>query len=194
MAAVVELRDVSYRVGDVAALRHVDLCVEEGETLVLLGRSGSGKTTLLKTVNRLITPTTGDVRFQGRSVLEWDPIQLRRRIGYVIQDGGLFPHVTVEANVGLVPKLEGWPEARIRTRTAELLDALGLPVSVYGSRYPGSFRVARSSGSALRERWLPILRCCCWTNRSPLSTRSRVLKHSGSSSNSGSRFGRLRCL
>jgi len=137
MAAVVELRDVSYRVGDVAALRHVDLCVEEGETLVLLGRSGSGKTTLLKTVNRLITPTTGDVRFQGRSVLEWDPIQLRRRIGYVIQDGGLFPHVTVEANVGLVPKLEGWPEARIRTRTAELLDALGLPVSVYGSRYPG---------------------------------------------------------
>src|SRR5437763_8934869 len=137
MAAVVELRDVCYRVGDVAALRHVDLCVEEGETLVLLGRSGSGKTTLLKTVNRLITPTTGDVRFQGRSVLEWDPIQLRRRIGYVIQDGGLFPHVTVEENVGLVPKLEGWPEARIRARTAELLETLGLPVSVYGSRYPG---------------------------------------------------------
>jgi osmoprotectant transport system ATP-binding protein len=137
MAAVVELRDVSYRVGDVAALRHVDLCVEEGETLVLLGRSGSGKTTLLKTVNRLITPTTGDVRFQGRSVLEWDPIQLRRRIGYVIQDGGLFPHVTVEENVGLVPKLEGWPEARIRARTAELLDVLGLPIAVYGRRYPG---------------------------------------------------------
>src|SRR3954454_7820619 len=136
MAAVVEFREVSYRIGGRDVLRHIDLSVEEGETLVLLGRSGSGKTTLLKTVNRLITPTTGDVRFQGRSVLEWDPIPLRRGIGYVIEDGGLFPHVTVEENVGLVPKLEGWPEARIRARTSELLDALGLPVSVYGSRYP----------------------------------------------------------
>lgn len=136
MAALVELRDLSYRVGDAHVLRNVSLCVEEGETLVLLGRSGSGKTTLLRMVNRLITPTAGDVRFQGRSVLEWDATQLRRRIGYVIQDGGLFPHLNVERNVGLVPKLEGWPEPRIRGRTAELLSALGLPVSIYGSRYP----------------------------------------------------------
>jgi osmoprotectant transport system ATP-binding protein len=136
MAALVELRDVSYHIGGVAALSNVSLQVEEGETLILLGRSGSGKTTLLKTVNRLITPTSGDVRFQGRSVPEWDPIQLRRQIGYVIQDGGLFPHVTVERNVGLVPRLEGWPEARIRDRSAELLEALGLPFSIYGPRYP----------------------------------------------------------
>jgi osmoprotectant transport system ATP-binding protein len=136
MAALVELRDVSYNVDDRAVLRNINLDVEEGETLVLLGRSGSGKTTLLKTVNGLIRPATGEVRFEGRSVLEWDPIQLRRRIGYVIQDGGLFPHWTVERNVGLVPKLDGWPESKIRLRTAELLQALGLGVSTYGSRYP----------------------------------------------------------
>jgi osmoprotectant transport system ATP-binding protein len=136
MPALAELRNVSYSVGDLAVLHHVDLSVEEGETLVLLGRSGSGKTTLLKMVNRLVTPTAGEVRFQGKSVSEWDPIQLRRRIGYVIQEGGLFPHETVERNVGLVPKLEGWPESRIRSRTAELLEALGLPVSIYASRYP----------------------------------------------------------
>jgi osmoprotectant transport system ATP-binding protein len=136
MAALVEFRDVSYRVGDITVLRNVDLCVQEGETLVLLGRSGSGKTTLLKMVNRLLTPTTGDVLFQGRSVLAWDAIQLRRQIGYVIQDGGLFPHFTVEKNVGLVPTLERWPEAKIQARTAELLEALGLQISTYGSRYP----------------------------------------------------------
>lgn len=136
MAALVEFREVTYRVGERDVLRNIDLSVEEGETLVLLGRSGSGKTTLLKTVNRLVTPTAGQVRFQNKSVQEWDPIQLRRRIGYVIQDVGLFPHITVERNVGLVPRLEGWPESKIRERTAELLEALGLPVSIYGARYP----------------------------------------------------------
>jgi osmoprotectant transport system ATP-binding protein len=136
MGALVELRDVSYHVDGRAVLSNVHLHVEEGETLVLLGRSGSGKTTLLKTVNGLIRPSTGQVRFQGRSVLEWDAIQLRRQIGYVIQEGGLFPHWTVERNVGLAPKLDGWPESRIRLRTAELLEALGLAPSVYGSRYP----------------------------------------------------------
>jgi osmoprotectant transport system ATP-binding protein len=136
MPTLVEFRDVSYRAGDLAVLRNVNLSVDEGETLVLLGRSGSGKTTLLKMVNRLIAPTTGHVLFEGKSVVEWDPIQLRRRIGYVIQEGGLFPHATVERNVGLVPKLEGWPEARIRSRTADLLESLGLPLSIYGSRYP----------------------------------------------------------
>jgi osmoprotectant transport system ATP-binding protein len=136
MAALVELRDVSYSVRDVAVLRNINLHVEEAETLVLLGRSGSGKTTLLKTVNGLITPTGGDVLFQGKSVGEWDRIQLRRRMGYVIQDGGLFPHMTVERNVGLVLELEEWPEPKIRIRVAELLEALRLPVSIYGSRYP----------------------------------------------------------
>jgi osmoprotectant transport system ATP-binding protein len=136
MPALVEFRDVSYCVGDRAILSNVDLRVEEGETLVLLGRSGSGKTTLLKTVNRLVLPTGGEVRFRDTPVLEWDAIALRRQIGYVIQDGGLFPHFTVEQNVGLVPRLAGWPEARIRERTAELLDSLGLTHRIYGSRYP----------------------------------------------------------
>jgi osmoprotectant transport system ATP-binding protein len=136
MPALVEIRNVSYRVGNRTVLRNIDLRVEEGETLVLLGRSGSGKTTLLKTVNRLVTPTSGEVRFQGRSLLEWDPIKLRRQIGYVIQEGGIFPHYTVERNVGLVPRLEGWPEDRVRERTAELLETLGLSFSEYGSRYP----------------------------------------------------------
>jgi osmoprotectant transport system ATP-binding protein len=132
----VEFRSVSYRVGHREILREINLNVEEGETLVLLGRSGSGKTTLLKTVNRLIEPAAGEVWFQERPVVRWDPIQLRRRIGYVIQDAGLFPHVTVEHNVSLVMKLEQWPPERIRTRAAELLAAVGLPPDIYASRYP----------------------------------------------------------
>ena len=136
MDRLVEFRDVSYAIGGREILRNISLSVEEGETLVLLGRSGSGKTTLLKTVNRLIEPTAGEIFFQGRAVRDWDPIQLRRRIGYVIQDGGLFPHVTVEANVGLVPSLDQWPPERIRARITELLEAMALPPAVYATRYP----------------------------------------------------------
>jgi ABC-type sugar transport system ATPase subunit len=112
MAILVEFRGVSYRVGDREILHEIDLCVEEGETMGLLGRSGSGKTTMLKMVNRLVEPTAGEVRFEGRRVSDWDPIRLRRRMGYVFQEGGLFPHATVARNVGLVPALEGWPLAR----------------------------------------------------------------------------------
>jgi osmoprotectant transport system ATP-binding protein len=137
MAALVEFRGVSFVVAGREILRGIDLRIEEGETLVLLGRSGSGKTTLLKTVNRLIEPSRGEVLFQGRPVLEWNPIQLRRRIGYVIQDGGLFPHRTVEQNVALVPTLEQWPPEKARRRTEELLAAMSLPASVYATRYPG---------------------------------------------------------
>src|SRR5262245_58770930 len=127
MPALVEFRNVFYEIGRQQILRGINLSVEEGETVVLLGRSGSGKTTLLKAINRLIEPTGGEIRFQTKPVKEWDPIELRRRIGYVIQDGGLFPHVTVERNVGLVPKLEGWPPEKIRNRVAELLKAMNLP-------------------------------------------------------------------
>ena len=87
-------------------------------------------------VNRMVEPTAGEVRFEGKRVTDWDPIRLRRRMGYVIQEGGLFPHATVAQNIGLVPKLEGWPEQRIRARTTELLDAMGLPEPEYGWRLP----------------------------------------------------------
>jgi len=133
---MVEFRDVSYRIGAHEILRGINLSVEDGETVVLLGRSGSGKTTLLKAVNALIQPSGGEVYFQGKPISSWDPIQLRRRIGYVIQDGGLFPHATVEQNVGLVPKLEKWSDEKIRSRTTELLNAVSLRAAVYGSRYP----------------------------------------------------------
>ena len=94
-------------------LRDISLTVEPGETVMLLGRSGSGKTTLLKTVNGLVQPDSGAVLFEGSAVSAHDLIRLRRRMGYVIQDAGLFPHWTVEANIGLVPRLENWPPARI---------------------------------------------------------------------------------
>lgn len=136
MAALLEFRDVTCQIGRREILHGIDLCVEQGETVALLGRSGSGKTTLLKMANRLVEPTSGEVRFEGKRVTEWDPIRLRRRMGYVIQEGGLFPHATVARNVGLVPRLEGWPEERIRARTAELLDAMGLPAAQFGPRHP----------------------------------------------------------
>jgi len=136
MPALVEFRDVRHEAGGRSILCGIDLSVQKEETLVLLGRSGSGKTTLLKMVNRLLTPSSGEVRFDGKSVAEWDPIRLRRSVGYVIQDGGLFPHTTVEENISLVPRLDGWPPEKIRARVEELLDAVGLPPDIYRARYP----------------------------------------------------------
>jgi osmoprotectant transport system ATP-binding protein len=136
MTAFVEFEQVAYRVDGRDVLRGIDLSLERNETLVLLGRSGSGKTTLLRMVNGLLTPSSGDVRFEERRVAEWDQIRLRRRIGYVIQDGGLFPHITVARNVGLVPELEAWPPEKIRARVDELLDAVGLAPGIYAGRYP----------------------------------------------------------
>ena len=114
----------------------LSLAVDEGETVALIGRSGSGKTTALKLVNALLVPTAGEVRVGGRATREWDPIRLRRRTGYVIQDVGLFPHFTVARNVGLVPALEGWIPERIRARVAELLELVGLPAAEFAERYP----------------------------------------------------------
>jgi len=117
-------------------LRSVSLGVEAGETVALLGRSGSGKTTLLKIVNGLLRASAGEIRFEGKAAGEWDPIRLRRRMGYVIQDAGLFPHWTVAANVGLVPKLEEWPAEKARERVEQLLNMVGLPPEEFGARYP----------------------------------------------------------
>jgi len=131
----IEFRDVAYRVAETQVLCGFNLQVQSGETLVLLGRSGSGKTTSLKLVNRLLSPTSGDVRVKGVSNREADVIRLRRSMGYVIQDVGLFPHFTVERNIGLVPKTEGWSDDRIRARVQELLQTVGLAADT-ASRYP----------------------------------------------------------
>lgn len=114
----------------------LDLHVEYGETLVLLGQSGSGKTSTLKLVNRLLEPTSGKVLVEGKPTTEWDPIALRRRIGYVIQDVGLFPHFTVFDNAGLVPRLEHWDAARRETRVNEVLRLVGLDPQTYARRFP----------------------------------------------------------
>jgi len=135
--AIIEFRDASYRLpGGQALLQNVSLTVRRGETLVLLGRSGAGKTTALKLINRLVEPTDGQVLVEGRSTLDWDAIALRRHIGYVIQETGLFPHYTVEQNVSLVPRLDGWAAERIRSRARELLALVGLDAGQFLRRYP----------------------------------------------------------
>src|SRR5215471_4974730 len=140
MSAVVEFRGISYTVprneGRFTILEDLSFTVNAGETLVLLGRSGSGKTTALKMVNRLIAPTAGELLFESKPTAAWDPIRLRRRIGYVIQETGLFPHFTVAENIGLVPRMEGWPAARIRARVEELLEQMNLAPAEFRSRYP----------------------------------------------------------
>ena len=132
-----EFQATTYRLPSGAPLiSGLNLSIARGETLVLLGRSGSGKTTTLKLINRLLEPTEGEILIAGRPSLSWDPIQLRRGIGYVIQDAGLFPHWTVERNVGLVPRLERWPEEKIRTRVREMLALVGLPPEEFAERRP----------------------------------------------------------
>jgi osmoprotectant transport system ATP-binding protein len=133
----IEFSDVSFHVSEEKALlSDVTLSVRSGETLMLLGRSGSGKTTCLKMINRLYAPTTGEVRVDGIPVAQWDVIKLRRRIGYAIQDVGLFPHYSVHENVALVPRLERWEPRRIDARVEEVLALVGLPFKEFARRYP----------------------------------------------------------
>jgi osmoprotectant transport system ATP-binding protein len=136
---LVEFRDVSFSHAAASApvISHLNLTVQQGETLVLLGESGCGKTTTLKLINRLLLPSSGQVLVEGKATSEWDPIRLRRRTGYVIQEGGLFPHFTVARNVGLVPALERWDESKIRSRVDELLSIVGLKPREFADRYPG---------------------------------------------------------
>jgi len=133
---ILSIRGLSCSRSGRPVLHDISLDVGEGETVVLLGRSGSGKTTLLQTVNGLVPPSAGEIRFEGRPAAQWDPIRLRRRMGYVIQESGLFPHWTVAHNIGLVPRLDRWDEPRIRRRVDELLEMVGLPPAEFRDRYP----------------------------------------------------------
>jgi osmoprotectant transport system ATP-binding protein len=133
----IEFRDVSFtRPGGTRVLDHFSLTVDTGDVLALVGRSGAGKTTLLKLVNRLLLPDEGAVLVEGRDTREWEPIRLRRRVGYVLQDVGLFPHLNVANNVAVVPRLEAWPAERIAARVEELLELVGLGAPNLATRWP----------------------------------------------------------
>jgi osmoprotectant transport system ATP-binding protein len=132
----IEFRDVTYsRPGGARVLDRLNLAIEPGDVLALVGRSGAGKSTLLKLVNRLLLPDSGAVLVDGRDTRTWDGVRLRRSVGYVIQDVGLFPHMTVGENIGTVPRLEAWRSERIQARVAELLDLIGL-AAAYADRWP----------------------------------------------------------
>ena len=134
---MIELRGVEkVYPGGHAALRGLTLAIERGETLALLGPSGSGKTTALKVINRLVVPSAGSVLIDGADVSTVDPATLRRGIGYVVQEGALFPHRTAAENAETVPRLLGWPAERRRSRARELFDLVGLDIEVFGARYP----------------------------------------------------------
>ena len=135
---LVEFRDVSFSHAGSSTpiISHLNFTINHGETLVLLGESGCGKTTTLKLINRLLLPTSGQVLVEGKATSDWEPIRLRRRTGYVIQEGGLFPHFTVERNVALVPSLERWDENKIKQRVSELLSLVGLVPKDFAARYP----------------------------------------------------------
>ncbi len=131
-AYVLALESVVFRRGALTILDGVTLRVARGETVALLGRSGGGKTTLLKLANGVLAAQAGQVLVEGRPTSTWDPVRLRRRTGYVMQEGGLFPHFTVARNIGLVPSLEGWPRGRIAARVAALMELVGLPPALAG--------------------------------------------------------------
>ncbi len=133
---IVEFRNVNFQIGAAKILDDLNLQIARGETLVLLGESGCGKTTTLKLINRLIEPTSGEVFVEGKSTKDWNAINLRRRIGYVLQEAGLFPHFTVEKNVALVPSLENWETNKKRERVAEMLELVGLSPQKFAHRFP----------------------------------------------------------
>jgi osmoprotectant transport system ATP-binding protein len=135
-AAIVEFREVHFAINDAKILDRINLQIFKGETLVLLGESGCGKTTTLKLINRLIEPTAGKVFVEGKATTDWNAINLRRRVGYVLQEGGLFPHFTIARNVALVPELENWETEKTRARVFELLEMVGLQPQKFAARFP----------------------------------------------------------
>lgn len=136
VAPVIEFERVHASRGDREVLRDVSFHVEAGETLALVGRSGAGKSTVLKLINRMLEPRDGSVRVEGRDTRAWDSTTLRRRTGYVLQEVGLFPHMNVGRNVGVVPTLAAWTPERIAARTHELLELVGLPPAEFAARWP----------------------------------------------------------
>jgi osmoprotectant transport system ATP-binding protein len=133
---LVEFRNVTYAIGAQRVLRDVSVTIDKGDTLVLLGRSGSGKSTALKLTNGMLLPMSGEVLVEGRSTKAWDAVQLRRSIGYVIQEVGLFPHFTVADNIALVPRLLRWREPDIQRRVDYLLEMIGMSPDQFRSRFP----------------------------------------------------------
>jgi osmoprotectant transport system ATP-binding protein len=133
----IEFREVSFaRPGRPPVLDHFNLSVGTGDVLALVGRSGAGKSTLLKLVNRLLLPDLGTVLVQGRDTREWEPIALRRSVGYVLQEVGLFPHMSIADNVAVVPRLDAWSAERVNARVDELLELVGLPRRDFANRWP----------------------------------------------------------
>ena len=133
---MIDFDHVHCRRGAREVLRDVTFTVDPGETVALVGRSGAGKSTVLKLINRMLEPSAGSVRVDDRDTREWDSTSLRRQTGYVLQEVGLFPHMTVSRNVGLVPVLSQWTPEKTRTRTVELLDLVGLPAAEFATRWP----------------------------------------------------------
>jgi osmoprotectant transport system ATP-binding protein len=136
VAVAVDFRQVSYYLGQRALVSDLSFSIFEGETIVLLGRSGCGKTTTLRLINHLLTPSQGEIWVEGRTTQGWNSIELRRRIGYVIQEIGLFPHFTIAQNVGVVPSLKRWKSQETKKRVSELLNLVGLDPERFANRYP----------------------------------------------------------
>ena len=132
----IEFDQVSFSRPEGRVLDGVSLAIPAGQVAALVGRSGAGKTTILKLINRLLLPDSGSVRVEGRDTRAWDPIELRRRVGYVLQDVGLFPHMSIADNVAVVPRLTGWDAARSRSRADELLELVGLSAEAFRDRWP----------------------------------------------------------
>jgi osmoprotectant transport system ATP-binding protein len=133
---IIAFQDVSKVYQGKTVVDQISLSIQKGEFITILGTSGSGKTTTLKMINRLVEPSSGQISFEGKDLSQLDPVSLRRQIGYVVQQIGLFPHMTIAENIGTVPKLLKWDQAKIEERVKELMKLVQLPYEEYGARYP----------------------------------------------------------
>ncbi|MGT2812382.1 ABC transporter ATP-binding protein [Streptococcus minor] len=133
---IISFQEVSKVYNEKTVVDQVSLAIQKGEFITILGTSGSGKTTILKMMNRLIEPTSGKILFEGEELSQLDPVSLRRRVGYVVQQIGLFPHMTIGENIATVPKLLKWNQAEINARVKELMNLIQLPYEEYSNRYP----------------------------------------------------------